>query len=90
MYRLEQSNQFKKDIKLAKKLGLNMKLLDEVVTLLVMEEKLPSKYKPHKLSGNYEGYWECHLKPDWLLVWDQEEEIKLITLVRTGTHSDLF
>lgn len=90
MYRLEQSNQFKKDIKLAKKRGLNMKLLDEVVTLLVMEEKLPSKYKPHKLSRNYEGYWECHLKPDWLLVWDQEEEIKLITLVRTGTHSDLF
>lgn len=90
MYRLEQSNQFKKDIKLAKKRGLNMKLLDEVVTLLVTEQKLSSKYKPHKLSGNYEGYWECHIKPDWLLVWDQEEGIKLITLIRTGTHSDLF
>ena len=53
MYRLEQSNQFKKDIKLAKKRGLSMKLLDEVVTLLVTEQKLPTKYKPHKLSGNY-------------------------------------
>ena len=90
MYLLEQSNQFKKDIKLAKKRGLNMKMLDEVVTLLVMEQQLPPKYKPHKLSGNYQGYWECHLKPDWLLVWNQEETIKLITLVRTGTHSDLF
>ena len=73
MYRLEQTNQFKKDDKHAKKRGLNMKILDEVVTFLVTEQKLPPKYKAHKLSGNYEGYWECHLKPDWLLVWDQEE-----------------
>lgn len=60
MYRLEQTRQFKKDIKAAKKRGLNMSHLDEVVTYLVQDGKLPSKYKPHKLTGNYKGFWECH------------------------------
>ena len=90
MYRLEQTNQFKKDIKLAKKRGLNMQLLDEVVTRLVENGKLPPKYKPHTLKGSYSDFWECHIQPDWLLVWAQNEEIKLIALTRTGTHSDLF
>ena len=90
MYILEQTGQFNKDIKLAKKRGLNMKLLDKVVTTLVIEGKLPSKYKSHVLKGNYTGFWECHIQPDWLLVWEQNETIKLISLIRTGTHSDLF
>ena len=89
-YNLEQTGQFKKDIKLAKKRGLNMKLLDKAVTTLVLNGKLPEVYKPHKLTGNYKDLWECHIKPDWLLVWEQNEIIKLITLTRTGTHSDLF
>jgi mRNA interferase YafQ len=67
-----------------------MALLDEVVTTLVKEEKLPTKFKPHLLKGNYQGYWECHIQPDWLLIWKQDETIKLITLTRTGSHSDLF
>ena len=67
-----------------------MALLDEVVTLLAETGKLPKKYKPHVLSGNWKGYWECHIQSDWLLIWKQDEVIKLVTLVRTGTHSDLF
>lgn len=90
MYSLEQTGSFKKDVKLAKKRGLNMQLLDQVVTKLVLEGKLPVTYKPHVLKGNYKGLWECHIQPDWLLVWEQNETIKLITLIRTGTHSDLF
>ncbi|MBU3661461.1 MAG: type II toxin-antitoxin system YafQ family toxin [Flavobacteriales bacterium] len=90
MYELEQSNLFKKDIKLAKKRGLDMKLIDEAVTFLVMHGKLPQKFKPHLLKGNYKGLWECHIKPDWLLIWKQDDHIKLISLTRTGTHSDLF
>ena len=90
MYQLEVVNQFKKDLKLAKKRGLNMKLLDIAVTLLVTNGNLPSNYKPHILKGNYKGLYECHIQPDWLLVWEQNETIKLITLYRTGTHSDLF
>ncbi|MDZ4149369.1 MAG: type II toxin-antitoxin system YafQ family toxin [Flavobacteriaceae bacterium] len=90
MYQLEQVNGFKKDLKLAIKRGLNMKLLDKVITTLVTDGKLPPKYKPHTLKGNYAGLWECHIQPDWLLVWEQNETIKLITLIRTGTHSDLF
>jgi len=90
MYQLEQTGKFKKDIKLAKKRGLDMRLLDEVVTHLVEEGTLPKKNKPHKLIGNYKGFWECHIQPDWLLVWEQDDTIRLITLIRTGTHSDLF
>ena len=90
MYNLEQSTKFKRDIKLAKKRGLNLILLDDVVTTLVKTGKLPTKYKPHILKGNYKGLWECHIQPNWLLVWEQNETIKLISLIRTGTHADLF
>ncbi len=90
MYQLEQTGQFKKDIKLAKKRNLDMKLLDEVVTNLVEKGALSPKNKPHKLTGKYKDFWECHIQPDWLLIWQQNETIKLITLTRTGTHSDLF
>ena len=90
MYQLEFVHQFKKDLKLTKKRGLKMELLDEVVTLLVSSGKLPANFKPHILKGNYKGLWECHIQLDWLLIWEQNETIKLITLYRTGTHSDLF
>ncbi len=67
-----------------------MELLDVLVTKLVEEGTLEAKFKPHILKGNYKGLWECHIQPDWLLIWEQNETIKLISLVRTGTHSDLF
>lgn len=90
MYNIIASGKFKKDFKLAIKRGLKESLLRTVVNTLATEGKLPQKYKPHVLKGNYSGLWECHIQPDWLLIWEQNEEIKLITLVRTGTHSDLF
>jgi mRNA interferase YafQ len=64
--------------------------LDDVVTLLAKSGKLPAKYKPHLLKGKYDKLWECHIQPDWLLIWEQNETIKLISLIRTGTHSDFF
>lgn len=67
-----------------------MELLDKAVTHLTANGRLPANYKPHVLKGNYKGLWECHIQSDWLLVWEQNEIIKLITLYRTGTHSDLF
>ncbi len=90
MYSIIASNKFKKDYKLCLKRGLNENLIDEVILLLEKEGKLPANYKSHKLSGNYKGFWECHIQPDWLLIWQQKDEIKLISLHRTGTHSDLF
>lgn len=90
IYTLEISNKFKKDAKLSIKRGLNQVLLAEVVNTLLEKGVLPPKFKAHKLSGKYKDSWECHIQPDWLLIWDQNETIKLISLIRTGTHSDLF
>lgn len=90
MYKITNQNRFKKDLKICKKRGYEYALLRKTVLKLAEKGKLPNSYKPHKLSGNYKGYWECHIKPDWLLIWLQDDENKEITLVRTGTHSDLF
>ena len=90
MYDIFFENKFKKDYKLAIKRGLDISLLEDILKLLRKEGKLPSKYKPHLLKGNFKGLWECHIQPDWLLIWKQDETIKLISLIRTGTHSDLF
>jgi mRNA interferase YafQ len=90
MYRIYFSTKFKKDYKLSLKRGLKEPLIKEVITQLIETGSVPLKYKPHILKGNYAGLWECHIQPDWLLIWEQNEEIKLISLIRTGTHSDLF
>ena len=89
-FSLISENSFKKDYKRCKKRNYNLPLLHEVMGILQKKGKLSSKYKPHKLSGNYKGRWECHVKPDWLLIWRQDDELKEIFLERTGTHSDLF
>jgi len=67
-----------------------MDLLHAIFIQLEQTGSLPSKYKPHKLTGNYKAFWECHLQPDWLLIWLQDDDAFQIELVRTGTHSDLF
>jgi mRNA interferase YafQ len=90
MYIINDSNSFKKDYKLIKKRNYDLFLLKEVLGELMTKGKLYIKFKPHKLSGNYSGHWECHIKPDWLLIWLQDDVNREITLVRTGTHSDLF
>ena len=90
MYRIEVSRQFLKDLKLARKRQLPEKLLNEIIGKLAAGESLPAKNRDHPLSGNYKGYRECHITPDWLLIYARNETVKIISLVRTGTHSDLF
>ncbi len=90
MYDLEYSGQFKKDLKLMNKRGVNLNDLRKVLDYLIIEGQVPISYKPHILSGKYKGVWECHINPDWLLVYDINNSIKLVRLVRTGSHSDLF
>lgn len=92
MLRPEFTGQFKKDYKLAMKRGCNPNKLREVITMLVNEQPLPEKCKDHALtnSRNYKNMRECHIEPDWLLVYKIEKEILLLKLIRTGSHSDLF
>ena len=84
------TNQFKKDYKLAIKRGLKINLLEDVIAALAMGEPLPEKNKDHALTGNWAGHRECHILPDWLLVYRIEDDVLVLTLARTGTHSDLF
>lgn len=67
-----------------------MGLLQEVITLLAQTGTLPAQYKAHKLSGDRIGEWECHIKPDWLLVWEQNDTDLILLMLNTGTHSDIF
>lgn len=89
-YEILRTTQFKKDYKLAIKRGLDINKLVKVITLLADGEVLTAEFKDHSLVGNYSGYRECHVQPDWLLVYKIEEEKLILTLYRTGTHSDLF
>ena len=89
-YTIEMSTKFKKDYKLAKNRGYDMALLKEVIDLLADGKTLPEKYRDHSLDGNYSGCRECHILPDWLLVYRIEKELLILALTRTGTHSDLF
>jgi mRNA interferase YafQ len=90
MYKIKTSATFEKDFIRCIKRNYNFALFETVITLLEQSGKLLLKYKTHKLSGNYKGFWECHIKPDWLIIWRQNNKTKVIELVRTGTHSDLF
>ena len=89
-YELELTHQYLKDLKLARKRGLDENRLNEIILKLIMGEELPSKNKDHSLTGNYKGFRECHISPDWLLIYSRNVTVKIVTLVRTGTHSDLF
>lgn len=89
-YEIVVTNQFKKDYKRAKKRNQNISLLKEIITKLARGETLPDKNKDHALSGKWIGYRECHIQPDWLLVYRIEDNVLVLTLSRTGTHSDLF
>ena len=89
-YTVKPTTQFKKDYKLAMKRRLEIQLLDEIIAALAMGETLPEKNKDHALTGNWSGHRECHILPDWLLIYRIEDEVLVLTLSRTGTHSDLF
>lgn len=90
MLKIVLSNRFRKDLKLAQKRGMNLNLLRDVVNALANEEKLAAKYHDHDLSGVFSGFRECHIQPDWLLVYRIEKNELELFLFRTGTHSDLF
>ena len=89
-YTVKTTTLFKKDFKLAMKRGLNIELLENIIALLSMGESLPEKNKDHALTGNWVGHRECHILPDWLLIYRMEDDVLVLTLARTGTHSDLF
>lgn len=90
MLKIVPSNQFKKDLKLAKKRGCPIERLREVVNTLAGEQRLDKKYRDHGLTGNYIGFRECHIEPDWLLVYRIDQGDLELFLFRTGSHSDLF
>ncbi len=88
MRELYQSGAFKRDYKLMQKRGYALEKIEVVIHLLVHDEPLPDRCRPHKLKGNYGGFWECHIEPDWLLIYDVGDDF--LDLARTGTHADLF
>lgn len=81
---------FKKDFKRIKKLGYDISRLEKIVELLANEVPLPEQFKDHNLSGNYNGFRECHIAPDWLLIYQVNNNELVLVLSRTGSHSDLF
>lgn len=84
------SNRFKKDLKLAAKRGLDLAELETVVNRLAAKQPLPDKNRDHTLTGDYIGFRECHIRPDWLLVYRVDGEDLVLFLFRTGSHTDLF
>ena len=90
MYEVRFTSAFKKSYKLMKKRGLDISLLDKVIDTLRQGKSLDEKYRDHGLTGNFEGFRECHIKPDWRLVYLIENDILTLTLVDTGSHSDVF
>ena len=88
-YRIVQTGKFKKDLKTVIKRGYNIVLLEVVVDMLASGQELPTKYKDHALIGNYKGCRECHITPDWLLIYEVDGDELILYLTRTGTHSDL-
>lgn len=84
------SNQFKKDLKLAMKRGLKLDNLQTVINILASQQQLDEKYRDHNLIGEYRDFRECHIEPDWPLVYRINEDELELFLFRTGTHSDLF
>ena len=90
IYKLKKTSQFKASLKLAKKRGLNITLLESVIERLRQDKPLEKKHRNHELLGKYKGIWECHIQPDWLLLYLKAKDILVMTLIDTGTHSDIF
>lgn len=84
------TSKFKKDYKLAMKIGLDISLLETIIEKLANQEPLPPENRDHQLSGNLANFRECHILSDWLLVYRVEDNVLVLTFVRTGTHSDIF
>jgi len=89
LYEVKKTTQFKRDYRLAKKRGQNLVLLQEIISKLADGQTLPEKNYDHALTSDWSGFRECHVTPDWLLVYKKEDDILILTLTRIGTHSDL-
>ena len=90
VYELAKTSQFKASLKRAKKRGLNISLLEDVIEKLRTDVPLEDRFRNHELVGKYKGVWECHVQPDWLLLYLKDNDVLVLTLVDTGTHSDIF
>jgi mRNA interferase YafQ len=88
MRSLRTTKQFERDLRRARRRGKKLDKIWEIVGLVVRGERLPVRCRRHRLSGEWDRLWECHIEPDWLLIWDETETA--VVLVRTGTHADLF
>ena len=89
-YKIKVKGSFKRAYKRCLKRGFDPTLLTEALVILSDTGTLPAQYRPHKLVGKYANLWECHIQPDWLLVWEQHDDELVLILIDTGTHSDLF
>ena len=90
MYEVIYTGQLKRSLKLCARRGLNITDFTTVLDILQEKGELPAQYRPHKLQGKYKGCWECHINPDWLLIWQLDDRQLRLILVDTGSHSDLF
>ena len=90
MYKIRPTTKFQKDLKRVKRRGYDIALLADVIKILASGNPLPANYKDHALSGNYADCRECHITPDWLLIYEIDGNDLILYLTRTGTHSDLF
>lgn len=89
-YIVRTTHHFDKDLLRCNKRGPDLQCIYEAIRLLSEFGKLPAKYKPHKLKGNMKGIWECHIQPDWLMTWNQDDKHLTLLFLQTGTHSDIF
>lgn len=87
---LKQTSNFKKDLRRMIKRGANLEALNNVINMLIKQESLPEKYRDHPLTGNWVGYRDCHIEPDWILIYRIDDEALVLLATRTGTHSDIF
>ena len=90
MLKVRYSSKFKRDFKIIVKRGYDISLFQKVLSLLREEKTLPEKYNDHALKGDFSGHRECHITPDWLLIYKKESDMITLSLTRTGSHSDLF
>ena len=90
VYELIKTSRFKAGVKLARKRGLDISLLEEVIEKLRLDQPLEARHRNHELTGNFKGVWECHIQPDWLLLYLKDNGVLVLTLVDTGSHSDIF
>ena len=90
MYNVSTTNRFDKDLKRCMKRGLNMQLIYDAILLLRTTGTLPPQYRPHQLKGDHKGQWECHIQPNWLMTWEQNDKQLTLLFLETGTHADIF